>query len=148
MKKALIILNGIRFPYKLVDRAIEWSKTNGSSLHAIFVKAEDEVKEGYIFPSDLDAAKKLSTTQDSENASIKVIESQIKLLHDRSVFQNVPFTYELLTDPPLDEIISKAKSAQMMFLDGNDEGVGTLSVNTFKMADLKAHSPCAVEVVG
>src|SRR5690606_41955314 len=65
----LLILNGIRFPFGLLNAAIDWCKQNGSALHAIFMKAEDEVGEGYVYPSDLEAAEDLNDTQDSENRS-------------------------------------------------------------------------------
>ncbi len=147
MKKILVLFNGLRFRYELVNRSIELAVENGSSLHAIFLKSEDEVKEGYIFPSDLDEAQNLNTTQDSEDASISVIISQMKVMADMARTKNIDYEEELLTDPPIEEILNRAKEASIVLIDGEDEEIGLMSVNSFTYKELRKKLSIPVEFV-
>lgn len=147
MKSALVIFNGIRFPYYLADHAIAWAKTNSGSLHALFIKAKEEVKEGYIFPSDLDAAENLADDEDTEKANILVIRSQIKVLEDMAKTENIPFRSEQLTDPVLEDILGMAKESDILFMDADYHETGILYATSFDMKELVKKSPCPVEAV-
>ena len=147
MSKALLILNGIRFPFGLLNAAIDWCKQNGSALHAIFMKAEDEVGEGYVYPSDLEAAEDLNDTQGSENASIRVIYTQMKLLSEMAATKEIPYSAALLTEPSLEDILAETSNASILFLDGADEEDGLLSISTFKQSELSGQSKCKVKLI-
>ena len=147
MKTALVIFNGIRFPFYLVDHVIAWAKKNGASLHVLFLKAKDEIKEGYIFPSDLDAAENLDDADDSKKANIQVIRGQIKLLEDMAKTENIPFKSELLSDPSLENILDIAKRSDILFTDADNNETGILSVTSFNVKDLVKKSPCPVEAI-
>jgi hypothetical protein len=147
MKTAMVIFNGIRFPFYLVDHVIDWAKKNNASLHVLFIKAKHEVKEGYVFPSDLDAAENLFDTEDVEQGDVLVIRSQIKLLEDMAKTENIPFKSVLLTDPSLEDIICLAKRSDILFIDADYNERGILSVTSFKMKDLVKRSPCPVEII-
>jgi hypothetical protein len=147
MKTALVIFNGIRFPFYLADHVIEWTEKNTASLHALFIKAKHREKEGYVFPSDLDAAEHLTGTEDIEHGDVLVIRSQMKLLEDMAKTENIPFKSELLTDPLLKDILEIAKGSDILFIDADDNESGILSVTTFRMKDLVKKSPCPVETI-
>lgn len=147
MKTALVILNGIRFPFYLVDNAVNWAKNNNAGLHALFIKAADEEDEGYIFPSDLDAAEDLSDTEDAEEGDVKVIQSQVKLLEDMAKTENIPFQSELLTDPSLEDILAIARAKDILFVDHDFDEPGILTVTGFKLRELIKKSPATVEVI-
>ena len=147
MKTGLVVFNGIRFPFYLADQVIAWAKKNGGSIHALFIKAEHREKEGYVFPSDMDAAEDLTGTADVEHGDVRIIRSQIKLLEDMAKTQNIPFRSELLTDPSLDDMLARAKRSDILFIDADDNESGILSVTSFRMKDLVKKSPSPVETI-
>jgi hypothetical protein len=147
MKTALVIFNGIRFPFYLVDHVIAWAKKNSGSLHALFIKAKHREKEGYIFPSDLDAAENLAGTEDIEHGDLLVIRSNMKLMVDMAKTGNILLKSELLTDPYLEDILEMAKSSDILFIDAGDNESGILSITSFTMKDLVKKSPCPVEAI-
>ena len=147
MKTALVIFNGIRFPFYLADHVVAWAKKNDATLHALFIKAKHREKEGYVFPSDIDAAEDLTGTEDIEQGDALVIRSQMKLLDDMAKTENIPFKSELLTDPYLEDILETAKSSDILFIDADYNEAGILSVDSFTMNDLVKKSSCPVEII-
>jgi len=143
----LVIFNGIRFPFYLVDHVIAWSKNNNANLHALFIKAKHEVNEGYIFPSDLDAAEELSDNSDAEQGDEHVIQSQIKILEDMAKTKDIPFKSEVLIEPSLEDILAKAKGQNILFIDHDFNEEGILSVTRWKLGNLIKKSPCPVEAI-
>jgi len=147
MKTALIIFNGIRFPFYMVDHVMAWAKKNSAQLHALFIKAKHREKEGYVFPSDLDAAENLTGNEDLEQGDVAVIHNQMKLLKDVARSENISLESNLLTDPSLDDILEIAKKSDILFIDADDDGSGILSVTGFTMKQLIKKSPCPVEAI-
>lgn len=147
MKTALVIFNGIRFPFYLADHVVSWAKKNDANLHALFIKAKHREEEGYVFPSDIDAAQDLTGTDDIEQGDVLVIRSQIKLLEDMAKTENIPFKSELLTGPYLEDILETAKSSDILFIDADYNETGILSVDSFNINDLVKKSPCPVEII-
>jgi hypothetical protein len=147
MKTALVIFNGIRFPYYLADHVIAWVKKNSANLHALFIKAKHREKEGYVFPSDIDAAEDLADAADIEQDDVLLIRSQMKLLEDMAKTENISFKSELLTDPYLEDILEMAKSSDILFVDADDNESGILSVTSFRMKELLKKVPCPVETI-
>jgi hypothetical protein len=147
MKTAFVIFNGVRFPFYLVDHVIAWAKTNNGSIHALFIKAKHREKEGYVFPSDLDAAEDLTGSEDIEHSDVLVIRSQMKVLEDMAKTKNIPFKSELLTDPILEDVLGMAKESDILFIDADYNETGILSVTSFNMKDLVKKSPCPVETI-
>ena len=147
MKTALVIFNGIRFSYDLAVHVIVWAKKTDGNIHALFVKAKHRENEGYVFPSDIDAAEDLSDTGDIEHRDILVIRSQIKLFGDMAKTENIPLNSELLTDPSLRDIVAITKSSDILFIDGDDTDSGIMSVTSFTMKELVKKSLCPVEII-
>lgn len=147
MKSALVIFNGIRFPFYLADHAIAWAKTNSANLCALFIKAGKEVREGYVFPSDLDAAEALADTEEAGKGNTQVIISQMKVLEDMAKTKDIPYNSELLTDPSLGYLLGMAKRSDILFMDADYHETGILFATSFDMKDLVKKSPCPVEAV-
>lgn len=51
MESVLVIFNGIKFPYYLMEYSIAQAKGHLASLHALFVTAKEEKEEGIYFPA-------------------------------------------------------------------------------------------------
>ncbi|MBC7947259.1 MAG: hypothetical protein H7Y42_05220 [Chitinophagaceae bacterium] len=147
MNTIMVIFNGIRFSYELVDRVIKTAKETKAGIHALFIKAEDEVAEGYGFPSDLDAAENITNSEDTEAGNVRVIRSQMKLLEDMAKTDKIQVTTELITEPSIDDIMSKAKDVDKIFVDDHLKDAGILSFRKFDLEMLMKKSTVPIEVV-
>jgi hypothetical protein len=147
MKTALVIFNGIRFPWYLVDHVTAWAQKNNGGLHVLFIKAKHREKEGYVFPSDMDAAEALTGTEDIEHDDVLIIRSQMKLLEDTAKAKNIPYQSALLTGPSLNDILEITKGTDVLFIDAEDNESGILSVTSFTMKELVKKSHCRVETI-
>lgn len=147
MAKAAMIFNGIRFSFEVANRAISWAKQHDASLVAVFLKAKKEVKEGYIFPSDLDVAENLSSTEDAEISNIRVIESNILILEHQATSENVELHIQLLTDPTIEELSQQLTGCEILFMQENVDEPGILSVESIDLKKLQKHPPVPIEIV-
>ena len=147
MKKALVIFNGIEFPYYLVDHAIQWALKNEATLHGVFIHTDKEPPEGYVFPSDIDPAEKMYDKDDAEKANVNVIHSQVKLFIDMAKGKDVLATTEELTNPHLNDIIKITSSADILLIDEAFDKAYILGVTRFDLKEIKAKSNCRVEVI-
>lgn len=136
---AMVIFNGLSFPHHVADYALSKCKEKGMSLYALFL-AGREIEEGYIFPSDLDAAQNITDKEDAEKDDFRVIRSQMRLVEDMAKGEGVICRTELLRDPSLEDVIQKARDAQLVFVDPNFRDTGLMTAN-FKMQELVDNLP-------
>ena len=134
---ASILFNGIQYPFHLVDEAIGWAKAHHASIRGIFIKSADEVKEGYIFPSDLDAAENLTDHNDTENANVEVIRKNMEILKGAASTAKIDCSTELLTDPDTAELKQLIGDSDRLFVDENFEKSGILKSTSFDLDMLK-----------
>jgi hypothetical protein len=140
--KAALLFHGIGFPFPLVERAFSWAKQHKASLIGIFIKAKHESREGYIFPSDLDAAQDLDSNLDAEAANMNVIHSNINMLTHQAAREGVDLRTELLDDPSDDQLLEALAGCQQVFIDTKFEEPGILRllgkdvINVLKKTDL------------
>jgi hypothetical protein len=147
MRQALVIFNGIRFSHSLVEKALAWAKQNSGGISALFL-ASHETEDQYAFPSDLDAAQKVTDKEDADQDDMRVIESQIKLMENMAKSEGVDFTSEIMVDRSLDEVLSKVRGASIIFIDAREEDeAGLMEVRKFKMKELVERLPGTVEKV-
>lgn len=123
-----MIFNGIRFSFPLVDRAFDWAREDKGSLIAIFLKAGKEKKEGYVFPSDLDEAEDLSTTQEAGDDNAIVIDTNIRRLERRAGDERIHLTTVLLSDPTSEDLSRQCEDCEKIFMARDMEEHGILSV--------------------
>lgn len=148
MKSVLVIFNGIKFPYYLLEYALAQAKEQGSTLHALFLKAASETEEGYGFPNDLDQAETLTDAGDAQKDDEKIIGHQVKLTQDMAAGENVPCKTELRTDSTLEEILEVAKTADLLCLDAAYDDSSFLLNNTrIDFTALKNQASCPVKLV-
>jgi hypothetical protein len=147
MKTALVIVNGIEFPFVLADHAIAWAKQEEGHLHVLFLVSGKEMPEGYAFPSDIDLAKTLNDKEDAENDSLKIIHSQMKLFKNMVERENIACKVELLIDPAVEQVVRKAKQATLLFIAPEYGDVALQAITDFSMQELIDQSPCPVEIV-
>ena len=129
MTKAALLFNGIDFSFATADRAFSWAKENNGSLVALFLKAKHETREGYIFPSDLDAAQNLQKNEDAEAANINVIHSNMTMLEHSAGNEHVGLMMQLLSDPTDDQILQQLAGCEYVFIDDKFDQPGILRVD-------------------
>jgi hypothetical protein len=136
MPKAALLFNGIGFSFPLVERAFNWAKQNNGSLAALFLKAKHEIREGYVFPSDLDAAQDLQKNEDAEAANMKVIYSNITMLQHSAGSEGIDLTTQVLNDPSHDELLQSLTGCERVFVDDKFNEPGILRVEDIHLEKL------------
>jgi hypothetical protein len=146
MTKAALLFNGIGFSFPQVEQAFEWAKKNNGSLKALFLKAKHEIREGYIFPSDLDAAENLNSNEDAEGANMNVINSNIKLLEHSADREHIELSTQLLNAPSEEQVLQQLSGCERLFIDDKIDQPGILRVENIDLEKLlkKAQVPIAI----
>lgn len=144
---AVVLLNGIRFPFPVVEAAIQWAKENQANLHAYFIKSADIADEGYVFPSDLDEAEDLKDEQDSESNHVRVIYRNARLIKSMSSTDKVDCETTILTEPHLKEIEESLQKSAVIFIDEEFDQKGALTSNIFDREKLEEKFPDRIKAV-
>ncbi|MEJ7738442.1 MAG: universal stress protein [Chitinophagaceae bacterium] len=148
MKSVLVIFNGIKFPYYLLEFALARAKEKNATLHALFLKAADEDTAGYGFPNDLDQAETLTDEADAKSDDEKIIRHQIKLTEDTAATENVSCKTELRTNSSLAEILQLSQNAELLCLNaGEDDSPSLLTDNRIDFNDVINQASCPVIMV-
>lgn len=147
MKTAIAIINGIKFPYFLTDRAIAWAKKEGAQLHALFLTSGEEMPEEYAFPSDIDLAENMANTEDSEKDSAKILRSQVKLFKDMLKTEGISGLAEYMNDASLEQVLDKVKSAEKLFIAPDYGEISLQAITRFRLQELVDKAQARVEVV-
>ncbi|RYY26558.1 MAG: hypothetical protein EOO04_10620 [Chitinophagaceae bacterium] len=134
MTKAAVLFNGIKFPFALIDRAFDWAKKEKGLLLAVFLLSKDADPEGYIFPSDIDAAEDQFNETDSVSDSQKVIDSNIQMLKHRASADGIDFQSIVLYDPSETRLSETLLDFKRIFVTGN---VNEVSDGTIESIDLR-----------
>jgi hypothetical protein len=149
MNSALVIFNGIKFPYYLMEYSLARAKQQESSLHVLFLKAGKEITEGYGFPSDLKATEKKTAIEESEDDDLRIINHHMKLAIDMAASENVNCTTELITDCSLEKISTLIKNYDEIYVDSayDDENTSMLGNNKFTLTNLIEQAPSKIKQV-
>jgi hypothetical protein len=136
MAKAALLFNGIGYSFPLIEQAFNWTKQNNGSLVALFLKAKHETREGYIFPSDLDAAQNSQKNEDAESANLKIIHSNISMLEHRAASEHIDITTKLLNDPSAEQVLEQLSGCEPVFIDDKIDQSGILRVENIDLEKL------------
>lgn len=146
MSSTVVIFSGLSFSYSALDLAIAWAKEHQSDLRVLFLK-EEPVEEGYVFPSDIDAAEELTDEADARQDDDQLIQGKIRLIKDKADAAGINYTTEINTDPSTDAILALAKSANKIFVDVGTEERKEAADRLFKPEELVKKAACPVELV-
>lgn len=94
----IAIFNGIHYPFAVSEEAITWAKKSGEELKGIFLVATEK-DEGYGFPSDLDTAQELETTNDANKADENIINANIRTFTHAAAIAGVVASTSLVKNP-------------------------------------------------
>ena len=147
MSKAALLFNGIKFPFPVIDRAFNWAKQDQGSLVAIFLKAEKDTAEGYVFPSDLDAAEDLSENEDATASHENIIQSNIRMLQHRAADEHTELRVVQLTDPSEEVLLDELGGCECVFASDKITETAILTVDSINLEKWLANPPIPVELV-
>jgi hypothetical protein len=147
MKTAIVIINGIKFPFSLTDHAIAWAKKESAKLNALFLTSGEEMPESYIFPSDIDLAENITDIKDAEEDSLKIMHSQMHLFKNMLKAEGISGFAESMNDASLEQVLDKVKTADLLFIAPDYGESDLVAITDFSMQDLADKAPCAVELV-
>ena len=142
MSVGIILFNGIHYPFSVVSQATGWAIQSGSPLKAIFLQ-EKEKDEGYGFPSDLDEAQELSTTDDSNVSDERIIKSNMRMLEHEMKEKGVMIETVHLMDPTEEDLTGELKGAVRIFASERIDEFSVGSVTEFSVKEflIKTDAP-------
>src|SRR5690242_4645041 len=111
MKTILIIINGIKLPYHVVNYAIAEAKKNSSEIFVLFLKGKSEAPKGYGYPSDLAIAEESNSDKDAVTEDEKIIEDNIHLIRNLIEAEKISYKSSVRTNASLKEVVEISKSA-------------------------------------
>lgn len=146
MSSTAVIFSGLAFSYTALDLAIAWAQEHRSDLQVLFLK-EEPVEEGYIFPSDIDAAEALTGEADARQDDNQLIQGKIKLIHDKAHAAGVSYTTQVMTDPSINNILALTTNADKIFVDVGTHDRREAADRLFNPEELVEKAVCPVELV-
>lgn len=147
MKKAIILFNGIQYSHDVVEQGFTWVRLNTGVLIAIFLRAKKEPSEGYIFPSDLDAAENLNTTEEAEANYVAIINSNIKMLQHEAASEHIEIRCLSLLDPPIGELFNQSEGCELIFTSENTFETGILTADSINWKKFIKDLSIPVEII-
>jgi hypothetical protein len=146
MSSTLVIFSGLSFSYTALDLAIAWAKEHKSDLQVLFLN-EEPVEEGYVFPSDIDAAEALTNEADAKQDDNQLIQGKIRLIKDKADAAGINYTTQIMTEPSTNGILALATDVDKMFVDVGTEDRKEAADRLFKPEELVEKAACPVELV-
>jgi hypothetical protein len=116
MNKVTLLINGVSLPYHVLDKGVQYAKTSGLPVKAVFIYENTDEKD-----YELPAEAKITNADISEYRAASNLEDLVQ--HNSSYaetfFQenNVPHEIVVLKNPAIDDISDSLKNADRIFLD-------------------------------
>ena len=147
MKTVLIILNGIRLPFHVIEFAISRAKENSGEICALFLKGGHEQSKGYIFPSDLGSTEIGVSDAEVQNEDEKIIYDNMKIVRSMIEAEKIPYREILRTNAPLSEIATISEDADLVVVDENFDHLTLLADKKVSLKGLLEKISKPVEIV-
>ncbi|OJW79609.1 MAG: hypothetical protein BGO69_12835 [Bacteroidetes bacterium 46-16] len=95
MKKVLVVLNGIYTSTYVLNGAVNLAKETNAHLHAIFLNADHNGKEGgYFFPNDLALTENIFTGESIAAENEKMIDANVTMFQNDCETTGVSYTVD------------------------------------------------------
>jgi hypothetical protein len=117
-------------------------------MQVLFLE-EGPPKEGYVFPSDIDAAETLTDKDDVEAINEKILQRKIKRVKDTADDAGIACSIKVSHNVSADTVLAAADDADIIFVDGG-QGIGDDEPEVTLPYSLKGFpdtSPVPVELV-
>lgn len=147
MEKAIILFNGIKLPFPLIERAFGWASQSKGEILAIFLRAKKDAAEGYIFPSDLDAAENLTSTEEAGASHELLIDSNIKIVTNQGARESIDLKTTVLVDPTEEQLQQLTAGSTRIFVHESIGKPATLTTDHINLDKWLKKSTIPVEIV-
>lgn len=146
MPSTWVIFSGINFSYAALDHAIAWAREHKTILGVLFLQ-EKPVEEGYIFPSDIDAAENLTDEADARQDDDQLVQGKIRLIKDKAEYAGVQYTVKISNDPSIDTILLITEEPDKIYVDVGMKPREEAADRLFNPDELVEKAACPVELV-
>lgn len=121
MNTVVLIVHDVHFPYQLFEEAIAYAKEHESEFRSVFLTNEViRVESDRLFADAVDEffgnTILISNTQ-------RIIAQHLRFLQQRAKACHLPFKSVVLTSPELHQVVEQVRSADVVFMDLNDDSV-------------------------
>jgi len=147
MKTVLVILNGIRLPFHVIEFAISRAKEDSSEIFALFLKGGHEQSKGYIFPSDLGSTETGGSDSEALMEDETIIYDNMKIVRSMVEAEKIPYREILRTNASLSEIATISEDADLIVLEENFDHVTLLGDEKVSLKKLMEKTSKPVEIV-
>lgn len=141
-----VIFSGLNFSYTALDRAINWAKAHNTDLGVLFLQ-EEPVEEGYVFPSDIDAAESLAGEADARQDDDQLVQGKIKLIKDKAADAGIKYVVKISDDTSIETILSITAYPDKIYVDVGTELREEAADRLFNPDELVEKAACPVELV-
>jgi hypothetical protein len=115
MSSAAVIINGIRFPFYLVDHAINWARERSAVLYFMFLSRQNESQH-------IDTATHEDViTLGAEPKDIEAIHQQMQAVRDMALAEKLSVGIVHHPGATVDQVLEEAGEFGKIFLDGDKQ---------------------------
>lgn len=141
------MINGLDMPYHVIDRAITIAKEKKSRLMGIFLRGKGERREGYAFPSDLDAAEKGISEGETLEQDKEIISHNSEVISRMAQFDGIDFESKIIEDPKMEDLIQISEGADLVVVDKGFDSELLLDAHKITLQEIVEKSAVPVEIV-
>ena len=147
MGTIIALINGLDMPYHVIDRAIVIAKEKRSRLLCIFLRGKGERREGYAFPSDLDAAEKGISEDETLDEDKEIISHNSEVISRMAEFEGIEFVSRTIESPKLEDLIQMFEGADLVVVDKGFDSELLLDAHKITLKGILENPTVPVELV-
>jgi hypothetical protein len=139
MKNILVIINGARLPYHVIDYAIDKAKKNSVEISVLFLRAKHEQSKGYIFPSDLPVAGNEELNEEAVREDEQLMWDNMQIIKQKMEDEKIPYHSALKTNASVKDVAVFAATADLIVVDKDFDKDSLLADNKISLEKLRQH---------
>lgn len=148
MKKILVVFNGAKFAYHVLEQAIAIARQDNSLLVGIFLRPPTSSETIYPFINDLALTGSSYYLQDASVEDAAIIKTNITIFRDTCSGTDVNHSIHLDKGTPVNELLKESVFADLIVIDAMaDLYTNIPGLLTPSLRELLADSHCPVLVV-
>lgn len=148
MKKILVVFNGAKFAYHVLEQAIAIARQDNSLLVGIFLRPPTSSETIYPFINDLALTGSSYYLQDASVEDAAIIKTNVTLFRDTCGGASVNHSIHLDKGTPVNELLKESVFADLIVIDAMaDLYTNIPGLLTPSLRELLADSHCPVLVV-
>ena len=147
MGTILILINGMDLPYSVMDKAIPIDREKRSKILAIFLQGKKEQKEGYAFPSDLDAAEKGISEEETLKEDKEIISHNSQVVSQMAKSAGLEVESKIIEEPKMEDLRLYFDNADQILIAKDFDEELLLEARSITLQDIIEYGGSKVEFV-